>query len=109
MIKNTNEILTQNIGKAECILKEFMKDVLKQEQEGKLTINTIEKTLGIMIAALIQMGLGMAGAILSNMVVEKIDMYCSCGKKMVYTKRNALTHIWLYTYDKRRIILSAVS
>ena len=32
-----------------------------QEQEEKLTINTIEKLLGIMIAALIQMGLGMAG------------------------------------------------
>jgi hypothetical protein len=93
MIKNSNEILTQNLEKAECILKEFMKNVLNQEQEGKLTINTIEKTLGIMITALIQIGLGMAGAILSNMVVEKIDMYCSCGKKMVYTKRNALTRI----------------
>ena len=41
MIKNDNQILSQNIEKAECILKEFMKDVLKQEQEGKLTINTI--------------------------------------------------------------------
>lgn len=93
MIKKSNEILSHNIEKAECILKEFMKDVLKQEQEGKLTINTMEKTLGIMIAAFIQMGLGMAGAILSNMVVKKIDMYCSCGKKMVYTKRNSLTRI----------------
>lgn len=93
MIKNTNEILTQNLEKAECTLKKFMKDVLNQEQEGKLTINTIEKSLGIMIAALIQMGLGMAGDILSNIVVENIDRYCSCGKKMVYTKRGALTHI----------------
>lgn len=93
MIKNTNEILTQNIEKAECILKEFMKDVLNQEQKGKLTINSIEKSLGIMIAALIKMGLGMAGAILSNIVVENVDRYCNCGKKMVYTKRRALTHI----------------
>lgn len=93
MIKNANEILSQNIEKAECILKEFMKDVLNQEQEGRLTINTIEKSLGIMFAALIKMGLGMAGALLSNIVVEHVDRYCSCGKRMVYTKRGVLTNI----------------
>lgn len=93
MIKNSNEILTQNLEKAECILKEFMKDVLRQEQEGKITINTVEKSLGIMIAALIKMALGMAGAFLSNIVVKNVKVHCSCGKKMVYTKRGALTHI----------------
>ena len=93
MIRNTNEILTQNFGKAECILKEFMKDVLKEEIEGKLTINSIEKLLGIMIGSLVHMGLSMAGALLSNIVVENVDRYCSCGKKLVVTKKRALTKI----------------
>jgi len=93
MIKKSNEILSQNIEKAECILRAFMKDVLSQEQEGKLTINTIEKSLGIMFAALIKMGLGMAGALMSNIMVEHVDRYCSCGKRMVYTKRNVITNI----------------
>ena len=35
----------------------------------------------------------MAGAMLSNIVLENIDEYCSCGKKMVYAKRQALTNI----------------
>ena len=93
MIRNTNTILTQNIEKAECILKEFMKDVLNQEQEGKININAVEKSLGVMITALIKIALGMAGAMLSNIVLENIDEYCSCGKKTVYTKRQALTNI----------------
>ena len=62
-----------------------MKDVPDQEQEGKININTVEKSLGVMITALIKMALGM--------ILENIDEYCSCEKKKVYTKRQALTNI----------------
>lgn len=93
MINHTNEILAQNLEKAECILKEFLKDVLNKETEGKLTINSMEKLLGRMIASLIHMGLSMAGALLSNIVFENADRYCSCGKKLVVTKKGVLTGI----------------
>ena len=43
MINNINEILTQNIGQMECIIKEFVKETEELEQQKKLTINSIEK------------------------------------------------------------------
>lgn len=93
MIKNVNEILTQNVGKAECILREFSSKVEEMERQGNLTINSMEILLGIMFNQIKSMGLSMAGEYLSNMELEEIDEYCSCGKKLVKVKEGSLTRI----------------
>jgi hypothetical protein len=93
MIKNVNEILTQNVGKAECILREFSSKVEEMEGQGNLTINSMEILLGIMFNKIKSMGLSMAGEYLSNMELEETDEYCSCGKKLVKVKEGSLTRI----------------
>ena len=93
MINNVNEILTQNIGQMECIIKEFVKEAVELEQQDKLTINSIEKISGKTIMMLIRLVLSMAGSLLSNVSVEKGAVYCECGKRMVLSKRNAFTQI----------------
>ena len=60
---------------------------------GKLTINTLEKMGGKTIKALIEVVLSMMGAFLSNVVRQEVNRHCSCGKKMVLTKRNVPTRI----------------
>jgi hypothetical protein len=75
------------------ILMEFMKDVLELEENGGLTINTIEKRMGILISTLIKLCCTMAGSLLSNIVPTNVDTHCSCGKKLISTKHNAKTKI----------------
>lgn len=93
MIKNINDIVIQNIGQIEWILKEFAKDAVKLEEDGKFTINTLEKLAGTTITALIQVVLAMMDGFLSNTVRGEINRFCSCGKKMGITKRNETTEI----------------
>lgn len=93
MIKNTNEILTQNLEKSERILMEFMQNLVKLDEQEKININSVEKTLGSMISSFISMGLEMSGAVLDNIVIDDIDKYCGCGKKLVTAKRDAKTKI----------------
>jgi hypothetical protein len=93
MINNVNEILTQNIGQMECIIKEFVKEAVELEQQKKLTINSIEKLAGKTIMMLIRLVLTMTGSLLSNIVINKTEVYCDCGKRMVSAKRNAFTQI----------------
>lgn len=93
MIKNTNEILAQNLQKSERILMEYIADLAKLDEQEKLNINTAEKRLGKMISDFISMGLEMSGSIMSNIEVKKADKYCSCGKKLVSAKRGAQTKI----------------
>ncbi|MDK2799318.1 MAG: hypothetical protein PWQ70_937 [Clostridiales bacterium] len=93
MIKNTNEILTQNLIKVEGILRNFVKDAIEKEQEGQLTINSMEKIVGTTIAAVIQVILGMAGAMLSNIAASTVQEYCSCGKRLIKVKKNSQTNI----------------
>jgi hypothetical protein len=93
MIKNTNSILSQNIKKAECILKEFSSKVEEMEGRGNLTINSMEDLLGVMYAQLKGMGLAVTGDYFSNMELEEVDEYCSCGKRLVKVKENSLTRI----------------
>ena len=104
MIKNVTNILTQNIGQMEWILKEFAKDAVELEESGKLTINTLEKVEGKTIKALIEIVLSMMGAFLSNVVRQEVNWHCSCGKKMVLTKRNVtnrnIINVWLCAGSK---------
>lgn len=71
MIKNTNEILLKNIPEAEAILRKMMEEMIKQEKEGKITINTVEQLIGEAIGQFTNILLGMSGQLLSNIEVEK--------------------------------------
>ena len=93
MIKNIESIITQNMQTIECKIKEFVYSVQELEKENKLTVNSIEKLAGETILMLINIVLAMAGALLSNIVTEKTQAYCECGRKMILSKRNALTRI----------------
>ena len=107
MIKNIESIITQNMQTIECKIKEFVYSVQELEKENKLTVNSIEKLAGETILMLINIVLAMAGALLSNIVTEKTQAYCECGRKMILSKRNALTRILtVYGYiDVTRDIL----
>lgn len=89
MIKNTNNILTQGIEKSERILVEYMENLLRLDDEKKLTINTAENALKEMIANFITVGLDVTGQVLSNKEVENIPNQCSCGKKYIISKKNS--------------------
>lgn len=93
MIKNSKEILSQSIEKVECILREFSLKVEDMESQGDLTVNSMESLLGIMFTKFKGMGLAMAGEYFSNIELEEIDEYCSCGKKFVKVKESSLTRI----------------
>lgn len=93
MIKNTNEILTQNIGAMECIIKELVKEAIELEENKALTINTAEKIAVKSVQEFTSVVLDIVGSLLSNIVADKTEVYCDCGKKMVCAKRNAVTNI----------------
>lgn len=93
MINNLSEIVSQNIGRMECELKEFVKEAVELEQRKKLTVNSIERLAGKLISTLIQIVLMMVGSLLSNIVTESNESYCKCGKKMVSVKHNASTQV----------------
>jgi predicted nucleotidyltransferase len=93
MIKNIDNIITQSIGQIEWILKEFGKKAVELEDSGKLTVNAIKSSALETIKALIQIVLQMTGRILSNVVREEINRYCSCGKKMIVSGRGVKTKI----------------
>ena len=93
MIKNHNDIVTQSISKMEWIIKEFASEAYKLDEGGKLTINSIEKPIAKTVMEMIKLILFMAGAFLSNIVTNKTEMYCKCGKRMTLTKKNSLTKI----------------
>jgi len=93
MINKFNEIVTQNIGEMEWIIKEFAKEALELEEQRKLTINSAEKMAGATISIMIRLILSMTGELLSNIDVGKSEVYCECGKKMVSAKKNALTRV----------------
>ena len=61
--------------------------------DNKSDINTVEKTLGNMISSFIDIGLQMSEEVLSNIEVNNCDKYCSCGKKLINTKREAQMRI----------------
>jgi hypothetical protein len=63
------------------------------EDSGKLTVNAIKSSALETIKALIQIVLQMTGRILSNVVREEINRYCSCGKKMIVSGRGVKTKI----------------
>lgn len=71
MIKNTNEIFLKNIPEAEAILRELMQEIIKQEADGKVTINTVEKLIGEAMSRFAKIAVGMSGQLLSNIEVEK--------------------------------------
>lgn len=71
MIKNTNETLYKSIPEAEAILRRMMDEIIKQEKEGTVTINTVEKLIGEAIGQFTNIVLGMSGQLLSNIEVEK--------------------------------------
>jgi Uncharacterised protein family (UPF0236). len=87
MINNTNEILAQNINQVEGILMEFMHKIVKQEDEKKLNIDSIELLIGNTIAEFTKTVLSIAGSTLSNVSSNK-EMYCKCGNKLIRTKKN---------------------
>ena len=87
MINNTNEILAQNINEVEGILMEFMHKIVKQEEEKKLNIDSVELLIGNTIAEFTNAVLSMAGLALSNISGNK-KTHCNCGKKLVSTKKN---------------------
>ena len=93
MIKNVESIIAQNVQTIECKIKEFVYAAVELEKEDKLTINSIEKLAGETIFELIKIILAISGALLSNIVVRKTEVYCECGRKMILSKRNALTKI----------------
>lgn len=72
---------------------EFMKDIPELDENVSLTINTVEKRMGILIATLIKLCCSMAGSLLSNIVPTEVEIHCNCGKKLVNTKHNAKTKI----------------
>lgn len=87
MINNTNEILAQNINEVEGILMEFMHKIVKQEENKKLNIDSIELLIGDTIAEFTKTVLWMSGLALSNIDSNK-EKYCECGKKLILTKKN---------------------
>jgi tetratricopeptide (TPR) repeat protein len=94
MIKNTNEILTQNIGAMECIIKELIKECIELEGNKELTINTAENLAVKAVQEFTNIVLSIIGSLLSNIETDKTEVYCECGKRMVTTKRNAITKIF---------------
>jgi len=93
MIKNTNQILTQNLVKVEGILRNFVEEEIEKESKGQLTINSMEKMLGVAIGAITQLLLSMAGTLLSNIVLTTVEEYCSCGKKLIKVKKDSQNNI----------------
>jgi ribosomal protein S3AE len=71
MIKNTSETLNRSIPEAEETLRKIMDEIIKQEKEGTVTINTVEKLIGEAIEQFTNIVLGMSGQLLSNIEVEK--------------------------------------
>lgn len=71
MVKDTNNVLLKNIPEAEEILRKMMEEMIKQEKEGKITINTVEQLIGEAIGQFTNILLGMSGQVLSNIEVEK--------------------------------------
>jgi len=71
MIKNNKEVLIKNIPEAEAILNKVMEEMVRQEKEGKITINTVEALIGGAISQFTKVLLGMSGELLSNLEVEK--------------------------------------
>lgn len=49
----------------------MMGEMIKQEKEGTITINTVEKLIGEAIEQFTNIALGMSGQLLSNIEVEK--------------------------------------
>ncbi len=72
---------------------EFIDNVSKLDEQGELNINGIESVLGKMISTFTELGLQMSGDILNNVVIDDVDEYCSCGKKLITAKRDAKTRI----------------
>lgn len=93
MIKNSNKILTQNLIKVEGILKDFVKEAIEKEEQGELTINSIEDMAGEAIKEVTGLILSMAGGLLSNIEVTEVEEYCSCRKKLITAKKNSKTNI----------------
>lgn len=93
MIKNIDNIVAQNVGELEWILKEFAKEAVTLEDNGELTITTLEKIAGKTIKSIIQIVLIMMGSFLSNIDRGEINRICPCGKKMGISKRNVTTRI----------------
>ena len=87
MINNTNKILAQNINEVEGILMEFMHKIVKQEEDKKLNIDSVELLIGDTIAEFTNALLSMAGLSLSNISGNK-ETHCGCGKKLILTKKN---------------------
>ena len=87
MINNTNEILSQNINEVEGILMEFMHKIVKQEEDKKLDIDSVELLIGNTISEFTNAVLSMAGLVLSNISGHK-KTHCNCGKKLTPTKEN---------------------
>lgn len=71
MIKNDKEVLIKNIPEAEAILNKVMEEMVRQEKEGKITIDTVEGLIGGAISQFTKVLLGMSGELLSNLEVEK--------------------------------------
>ena len=88
MINKTKEILTQNINEVEGILMDFMYKIVKQEEERKLNIDSIELLIGNTIEEVTKAVLSMAGSALSNISSSNKETHCKCGKKLIITKKN---------------------
>jgi hypothetical protein len=71
MITNANKTLYKSIPEVEAILRRMMDEIIKQEKEGAITINTVEKLIGEAIGQFTNITLGMSGQLLSNIEVEK--------------------------------------
>lgn len=93
MIKNIDNIVAQNVGELEWILKEFAKEAVTLEDNGELTITTLEKLAGKTIKSIIQIVLIMMSSFLSNIDRGEINRICPCRKKMGISKRNVTTRI----------------
>ncbi|MDQ2084936.1 hypothetical protein RBH29_00600 [Herbivorax sp. ANBcel31] len=93
MIKNIDTIVSKNIGEMEWVLKEFAKEAVKLDDNGELTMTTLEKLARKTMKSLIQIVLLMMGAFLSNVVRSEVNRICSCGKKRGISKRDVTTRI----------------
>lgn len=87
IINNSEKMVIEKIAEVEEVFKEFVKKALKDEENKALTVNSIEKDMGKILAQITQITLGMSGELLSNIQAEAVDKKCSCGKRMVITKK----------------------
>lgn len=88
MINNTNMILAQSTLGMEDILTKLLENVIAQEKDKNITIDSAETLIGETIKRVTALILSMVGNLLSN-IKEQDNCECEiCNKALTVNKKN---------------------